>query len=148
MNYQRNSVTGRLGFTPVQTPPKLGAAVEEPAITYLAGTTFPKEEGAGRMSSVPEALLQKMKIFQKQNNVPIHLKGGPVDKVLFGSTLILCAVGVAGCFRFFYEIKNTRHSTGIFKHARTVVFQALKHDMQYGKINTAGILIQTHKIEK
>ncbi|KAK4303947.1 hypothetical protein Pmani_024073 [Petrolisthes manimaculis] len=104
MNYQRNSVTGRLGFTPVQTPPKLGAAVEEPAITYLAGTTFPKEEGAGRMSSVPEALLQKMKIFQKQNNVPIHLKGGPVDKVLFGSTLILCAVGVAGCFRFFYEM--------------------------------------------
>ncbi|KAK3862807.1 hypothetical protein Pcinc_031364 [Petrolisthes cinctipes] len=44
--------------------------------------------------------------------------------------------------------KNTGHSTGIFKYARAVVFQALKHDTQYGKINTAGILIQTHKIEK
>lgn len=42
--------------------------------------------------------------WQKQDNIPIHLKGGPVDKVLFGSTLVLCAVGLAGCLQFFYRM--------------------------------------------
>lgn len=32
-------------------------------------------------------------VFQKNDGVPIHLKGGPVDKVLYGITLALCAVG-------------------------------------------------------
>lgn len=54
-----------------------GAAVEEPAITYIAGTVFPKGEAGGRMSSVPEALLQKMKAFQvsQERNVAICKEG-------------------------------------------------------------------------
>lgn len=42
----------------------MAGAVEEPAVTYIAGTVFPKGETGGRMGSVPEALLQKMKVFQ------------------------------------------------------------------------------------
>lgn len=42
--------------------------------------------------------------FQAPNHIPIHLKGGPVDKVLFGATVVLCVVGLGGCFQFFYEM--------------------------------------------
>jgi hypothetical protein len=38
------------------------------------------------------------------NGVPVHLKGGPMDKVLYYSTLILCGVGTIGCLELFYTM--------------------------------------------
>ncbi|XP_069196148.1 cytochrome c oxidase subunit 7A2, mitochondrial-like [Procambarus clarkii] len=107
MFYQRNSVTGRLTPTPaLKIPSNFRAAAEGPGIIYTHGTVFPKDQPArrGNYSTVPEALLGKMRHFQQHNNIPVHLKGGPIDKVLFGSTLVLCAVGLAGCFQFFYSM--------------------------------------------
>jgi hypothetical protein len=33
-------------------------------------------------------------VFQKIDDLPVHIKGGPVDKVLFGVTLALCVIGI------------------------------------------------------
>ena len=43
-------------------------------------------------------------LFQAVNDVPIHLKGGPADKVLFGATVVMCAVGLGSCFKFYYDM--------------------------------------------
>ena len=38
--------------------------------------------------------------FQKDDNVPIFLKGGEFDKILFYTTLGLCGLGLARSFGF------------------------------------------------
>ncbi|KAG0720670.1 Cytochrome c oxidase subunit 7A1, mitochondrial [Chionoecetes opilio] len=104
--YNKNPFTGRLTpATAVHIPTKAvgPVSVEAPAIRYTPGTTFPKQQ-LGSRPSVPEFLMKKMKVFQAHNSLPIHLKGGPMDKVLFGTTLVLCAAGLAGCFHFYYEM--------------------------------------------
>ncbi|XP_042242426.1 uncharacterized protein LOC121879727 [Homarus americanus] len=110
MFYQKNTVTGRItAAPPLQTPTKLGVQPEGAEIVYTPGTVFAKEQPRGR-GGIPEFLLEKMRHFQHQNNVPIHLKGGPIDKVLFGSTLVMCAVGFAGCLHFFYGMAFPKKS--------------------------------------
>lgn len=104
MYYEKDTATGRLTSSSLKTPTNMGAVPETQGILYAPGTVFPKEQPPRRgfYGPVPEALIEKMRLFQCHNSIPIHLKGGPVDKVLFGSTLVLCAVGLAGCFQFFY----------------------------------------------
>ncbi|XP_068243544.1 cytochrome c oxidase subunit 7A, mitochondrial-like [Palaemon carinicauda] len=46
----------------------------------------------------------KMQYFQINNGVPIHLKGGPVDTLLFAATAGLNAVGLFMCLSFFYDM--------------------------------------------
>ena len=41
--------------------------------------------------------------FQAPNDIPIHLKGGPGDRMLFMFTGLLCAVGLAKMGMFFYD---------------------------------------------
>jgi hypothetical protein len=41
-------------------------------------------------------------VLQKDDGVPVHIKGGPVDKFLFGITLALCAVGTIASFHTLY----------------------------------------------
>lgn len=52
---------------------------------------------------VPERLKQLQIKFQKPDGVPIHLKGGPMDKGLYFVTLGLCLVGVIGCMHTVYK---------------------------------------------
>lgn len=99
--YYKSPFTGRLSPTTFHVPTKVAAPVVETPVTYTSGTVFPKSQ-VGPSSPVPSFLLQKMKHFQAPSTLPIHLKGGPVDKVLFGTTVVLCAVGLAGCFEFFF----------------------------------------------
>ncbi|XP_059617081.1 cytochrome c oxidase subunit 7A1, mitochondrial-like [Phlebotomus argentipes] len=47
--------------------------------------------------ALPENLVRNYKKFQEPNGVPVFLKGGPLDKVLFGTTVFLCGVGIL-CF--------------------------------------------------
>ncbi|XP_037788866.1 cytochrome c oxidase subunit 7A1, mitochondrial-like [Penaeus monodon] len=110
--YEWKNSTGRLSTPAVQTPARLGVAAEGPGIIYPSGTTFPKESarGRGNFSEVPGFLAQKMQMFQKANSVPIHLKGGPLDKVLFGATLVMCTVGLTGCLSFFYDMSFPKKS--------------------------------------
>ncbi|EAT40535.1 AAEL007752-PA [Aedes aegypti] len=42
--------------------------------------------------------------FQKPDGKPVHLKGGPVDQVLFMTTSVLCVVGLLGIGKLIYEL--------------------------------------------
>ncbi|XP_064121276.1 uncharacterized protein LOC135225758 [Macrobrachium nipponense] len=88
-------------------PKTLGAVAEGPTITYPAGTSFPKDLPP-RKGGVPLFLAEKMRLFQSASPIPIHLKGGPTDKVLFASTVVLCAIGLTGCLSFFYDMSFTK----------------------------------------
>jgi hypothetical protein len=41
-------------------------------------------------------------VFQRIDDLPIHIKGGPIDKVLFGVTMALCVVGIAYSLQTLY----------------------------------------------
>jgi len=45
---------------------------------------------------------EKYKKFQVDDGVPIHLKGGPLDKVLYYTTLVGCGLGLAWCAEYYY----------------------------------------------
>ncbi|XP_058127366.1 cytochrome c oxidase subunit 7A, mitochondrial [Anopheles ziemanni] len=42
--------------------------------------------------------------FQKPDGKPVFLKGGPMDNALFGVTMALSLVGLAGIGKLFYEL--------------------------------------------
>ncbi|XP_062546139.1 cytochrome c oxidase subunit 7A, mitochondrial [Armigeres subalbatus] len=42
--------------------------------------------------------------FQKPDGKPVFLKGGPVDKVLYYTTMGLCLVGIAGMGKVIFEL--------------------------------------------
>uniref|UniRef100_A0A182JFI8 Cytochrome c oxidase subunit viia n=2 Tax=Anopheles atroparvus TaxID=41427 RepID=A0A182JFI8_ANOAO len=42
--------------------------------------------------------------FQKPDGKPVFLKGGPMDNALFGLTIALSLVGLAGIGKLFYEL--------------------------------------------
>lgn len=43
-------------------------------------------------------------IFKAKNNIPVYLKGGPMDKVLFGITVAGCALGILGMVHMVYTM--------------------------------------------
>nr|ACY66414.1 cytochrome c oxidase subunit VIIA putative [Scylla paramamosain] len=45
-----------------------------------------------------------MKEFQIDNGLPIHLKGGVMDNLLFLSTLGISGVGLFMCFNFYFSM--------------------------------------------
>uniref|UniRef100_UPI00358F925E cytochrome c oxidase subunit 7A2, mitochondrial-like n=1 Tax=Myxine glutinosa TaxID=7769 RepID=UPI00358F925E len=51
-------------------------------------------------NKVPE--LQKL--FQKDNDVPVHLKGGPKDVLLYGTTMSVSVLGVGCVFYAIYQL--------------------------------------------
>ncbi|XP_065079008.1 cytochrome c oxidase subunit 7A1, mitochondrial [Ochlerotatus camptorhynchus] len=53
---------------------------------------------------LPSSLRNKMQTFQAKNELPVFLKGGPADKVLFMTTVALCGVGLLGIVRFVYSM--------------------------------------------
>ncbi|XP_017474780.1 PREDICTED: uncharacterized protein LOC108365298 isoform X1 [Rhagoletis zephyria] len=54
--------------------------------------------------ALPDGLANSMKKFQAHNDLPVFLKGGPVDKVLFGLTVGLCGIGLAGIVQMIYAL--------------------------------------------
>ncbi|KAG5674971.1 hypothetical protein PVAND_004914 [Polypedilum vanderplanki] len=58
--------------------------------------------------NLPEGLRRNMEHFQAKNNIPIHLKGGPLDRILFGSTVVLCGVGVVMLANFIYSMAKKK----------------------------------------
>ncbi|CAG9797749.1 unnamed protein product [Chironomus riparius] len=58
--------------------------------------------------NLPEGLRKSMEKFQAPSSVPIHLKGGPFDRVLFGSTVVLCGLGVVGVLSFVYSMAKKK----------------------------------------
>ncbi|CAL8111337.1 unnamed protein product [Orchesella dallaii] len=112
MAYRFNSISGKIVGGAAQRIGqgiRASAPAEAPQIIFesqkikfptIASATKPRRPGVGE---VPPELLQKYKHYQVDNNVPIHLKGGTTDMVLYYATLVGCAVGIVECFRYYYS---------------------------------------------
>lgn len=42
--------------------------------------------------------------MQKPDGLPVHLKGGAMDKVLYGTTIVACVFGVLGFGQVLYDL--------------------------------------------
>ncbi|KAG5670087.1 hypothetical protein PVAND_000371 [Polypedilum vanderplanki] len=42
--------------------------------------------------------------FQKNDGLPVHLKGGPLDKVLYGITVVACIYGLGQFGKLIYDL--------------------------------------------
>lgn len=56
-----------------------------------------------KYSPLDPKLKRKMEAFQVEDGVPIHLKGGLVDVLLYVTTLAACAAGLLGSFDYIYH---------------------------------------------
>ncbi|XP_004526675.1 cytochrome c oxidase subunit 7A1, mitochondrial [Ceratitis capitata] len=61
--------------------------------------------------ALPDGLANSMKKFQAHNNVPVFLKGGPADKVLFGLTVGLCGLGIVSMLEMIYTLGFKKKSS-------------------------------------
>lgn len=52
---------------------------------------------------VPENIRRKQELFQRDNDLPVFLKGGPADVILYRLTLLLCALGLVGVVQTIYS---------------------------------------------
>lgn len=50
--------------------------------------------------SIPPKMQRLQRRFQEKNNLPVHLKGGALDKMLYLSTLGLSGCGLFGTLVF------------------------------------------------
>ncbi|XP_050716263.1 cytochrome c oxidase subunit 7A1, mitochondrial-like [Eriocheir sinensis] len=89
------------------------------AVVRLAAASKQAAKGAGRAgmattpaarapvkqySPVPKYLQEKMKTFQVPDGLPVYIKGGPVDKILYALTGAVCAVGLVECVHVWYVL--------------------------------------------
>jgi len=104
--YKVSGITGKLtGATPAAYAPQglkaMAPAEPTPMIfstpTKVVSETLTPVEYMG-VNKVPE--LQK--IFQKADGVPIHLKGGLIDKLLYRTTMGLTIGGTLYCLMALY----------------------------------------------
>ncbi|XP_042242359.1 cytochrome c oxidase subunit 7A2, mitochondrial-like [Homarus americanus] len=108
MRFKFSHFTGRLSApSPLNTPSKFGNVVEGPKIQYQLGTKVavtdtPKHRGY--YSAVPEVLQQKMRTFQMPNGLPVHVKGGPIDTLLYVFTAAVCFIGFVESCRVYYVL--------------------------------------------
>ncbi|XP_034287774.1 cytochrome c oxidase subunit 7A2, mitochondrial [Pantherophis guttatus] len=49
-------------------------------------------------------IVEKQKHFQEDNGLPVHLKNGMPDALLYRTTMALCLVGIGYVFYNLYEI--------------------------------------------
>ncbi|XP_053959077.1 cytochrome c oxidase subunit 7A1, mitochondrial [Anastrepha ludens] len=54
--------------------------------------------------ALPDGLASSMKKFQAHNDLPVFLKGGPADKILFGLTVGLCGLGIVSILEMVYTM--------------------------------------------
>ncbi|KAK8729844.1 hypothetical protein OTU49_008352 [Cherax quadricarinatus] len=109
MNYKFSNFTGKLSApSPLEIPSKFGKGADGPTIQYMQGTKIQVTDhpvpSRGNFAPVPEALKKKMRLFQMPNDLPVHIKGGPFDRVLFALTGAICFVGLVEVGRVFYVL--------------------------------------------
>ncbi|KPI92690.1 PREDICTED: uncharacterized protein LOC106124407 [Papilio xuthus] len=124
MYHQLSKVTGRLvSATHLQSPlfpvaPIALQRVEVPQIQYNTSHMSTVTEASacpapGSQKLVPgtnvpyapvsEKIRRQQEIFQKHNDVPVFLKGGPFDSILYRFTMTLCILGLAGIAHTVYK---------------------------------------------
>ncbi|XP_075974683.1 cytochrome c oxidase subunit 7A2-like, mitochondrial [Anticarsia gemmatalis] len=115
MYHQLSKVTGRLvAASHLQSPlfpvaPIALQRVEPPTIQYNTSHLSTVAEACpapGKRSLVPgtnvpyppvsEKIRQQQQQFQKEDDVPVFLKGGPLDGILYRLTMALCIAGLLG----------------------------------------------------
>ncbi|XP_042881135.1 uncharacterized protein LOC122258920 [Penaeus japonicus] len=110
MRFRFNPKTGRLGAVfGVSTPATMApprSPPEAPTIHFPTGTTFCRvvPGGAKPYAPVPLELAAKFQHFQLPNNLPVHVRGGGTDRFLYAVTGLVCAIGLAECFRVYYVL--------------------------------------------
>ncbi|CAG9785505.1 unnamed protein product [Diatraea saccharalis] len=72
----------------LSTVTEAGACAAGPRRT-IPGTNIP-------YPPVPESIRKQQEQFQKEDDVPVFLKGGPMDGILYRLTMALCIVGLIG----------------------------------------------------
>ncbi|XP_063588488.1 cytochrome c oxidase subunit 7A2, mitochondrial-like [Penaeus indicus] len=55
-------------------------------------------------AQVPRELQKKMVTFQVDNGLPVHVRGGVIDKVLMAFTYVVCGLGLFDCARVYYVL--------------------------------------------
>ncbi|XP_069704504.1 cytochrome c oxidase subunit 7A1, mitochondrial-like [Periplaneta americana] len=104
MFHQFNNITGRLiGSSHVQPYYPIGVQplnkYDSPKIVFQDSTVKPVKVASPRHSSssasgLYSAIRKKQELFQKKDGLPVHIKGGPMDRALFGLTFALCGIGM------------------------------------------------------
>ncbi|XP_059046237.1 cytochrome c oxidase subunit 7A1, mitochondrial-like [Achroia grisella] len=121
MYHQLSKLTGRVvATTHLQSPlfpvaPIALQRVETPTIQYTTAqlsTVTEASAPSGQRKLIPgtntpyppvsETIRKRQQLFQKDDDVPVFLKGGPVDGLLYRLTMALCVVGLAGIFHTIY----------------------------------------------
>ncbi|KAJ0175647.1 hypothetical protein K1T71_008806 [Dendrolimus kikuchii] len=123
MYHQLSKVTGRLvSATHLQSPlfpvvPIALQRVEPPTIQYTTAHLSTVTEASacpapGKRNlipgtnqpypPVPESIRKQQELFQKDNDLPVFLKGGPMDSLLYRVTMALCIVGLVGIAHTIY----------------------------------------------
>lgn len=108
-------------------PPKIMYDTPHTKPVQVAPSTISSK---ARLSTVPPDIAKKMEIFQviirnencflysvkefedrnqcfyfkAKNNLPVHIKGGPADKVLLGVTVALIGVGLVSSAKLIYDL--------------------------------------------
>ncbi|KAM3964114.1 uncharacterized protein ACR2FA_001594 [Aphomia sociella] len=123
MYHQLGKFTGRLvAASHLQSPlfpvaPIALQRVEPPTIQYTSAQLSTVTEASacpapGSRKLMPgtntpyppvsETIRKRQQLFQKDDDVPVHLKGGPMDGILYRLTMALCLVGLAGILHTVY----------------------------------------------
>ncbi|XP_015513417.1 cytochrome c oxidase subunit 7A1, mitochondrial isoform X1 [Neodiprion pinetum] len=112
--YNFNSFTGRIAETTHPQPfyplaPHRLDLAEPPKIMYDSSRTKPVQVASASTSARPQStlspeMLKKYQKFQAPNNIPVHLKGGPMDKILLGTTVVLIGIGLIQAGDLIYKL--------------------------------------------
>ncbi|XP_063990293.1 uncharacterized protein LOC135169326 isoform X2 [Diachasmimorpha longicaudata] len=90
---------------PSGDPPKMiwdSIKTQVAKVDAPARGTATSASGTVKQSTLPPRLIAKMKKFQQPGwrTTPVFLMGGTPDKIFFGATVTLIAVGFVGCIDF------------------------------------------------
>ncbi|KAL0880759.1 hypothetical protein ABMA27_001964 [Loxostege sticticalis] len=123
MYHQLSKISGRLvSATHLQSPlfpiaPIALQRVEPPQIQYTSAHLSTVTEASacaatGKRRMVPgtntpyppvvESIRKQQEQFQKEDDVPVFLKGGPLDGILYRLTMALCIAGLVGVVHTIY----------------------------------------------
>ncbi|XP_047465842.1 cytochrome c oxidase subunit 7A-related protein, mitochondrial [Mugil cephalus] len=80
---------------------KPGVPAEPPAMVFAAPTKFASEAGTAEYMGV-NRVPDLQRIFQTSDSVPVHLKRGVPDKLLYRTTMALTLGGIAYCLVALY----------------------------------------------
>uniref|UniRef100_A0A8C4QZ70 Cytochrome c oxidase subunit 7A2 like n=1 Tax=Eptatretus burgeri TaxID=7764 RepID=A0A8C4QZ70_EPTBU len=89
--------------TPVRSQPKIKSPLPSQRTTESEPSSHSHVQTRGMRNKVPE--LQKL--FQKEDGVPVHLKLGLPDEVLYRTTMALTLGGILYVFVALYKSMRT-----------------------------------------